>query len=154
MEEVLFKVPLTRWIRKTIDKMNISRKRDIKSWSVYWFETYKSLGGQSDESGNKGCPQHAAYGLWQLGRIKDSNIPYQHMSISSINNTYGKNATYAVFAIDLLEKGKAARNEAMLWTQVQELYRKTFHEEPAKSQQGAIKVALTLFVEGQIVTTT
>ena len=152
MPEVLFKIPLTRWIRGTIEKMNGFGKRDIQSWSHYWLETYKELGGQSDESGSKGCPQHAAYGLWRLGRIKEANISYQQKAIKSINQEYGKNAAYAVLALDLLEKRQSTRDNANLWIQVQDLYRKTIHEEPAKSQQGAVTVAVTLFEEGQIVT--
>ena len=152
MPKVLYKMPLTCWIRGTIEKMNRFRKRDIQSWSHYWLETYKELGGQSDESGSKGCPQHAAYGLWRLGRIKEANISYQQKTIKSINQEYGKNAAYAVLALDLLEKRQAARDKANLWIQVQDKYRKTVHEKPAKSQQGAITVAVTLFEEGQIVT--
>jgi hypothetical protein len=152
MPGVLFKIPLTKWIRETIDKMINNGKSDIQSWSYYWFETYKELGGRSKESGTKGCPQHAAYGLWRLGRIKGANIPYQEKSIHPINQEFGKNAAYAVLALDLFEAQKAARDNTALWIQVQEQYRKAVHEEPAKSQQGAITVAAILFEEGQIVT--
>jgi hypothetical protein len=152
MPGVLFKIPLTRWIRGTIDKMKGFGKSDTQSWSHYWLETYKELGGQSVESGSKGCPQHAAYGLWRLGRITETNIPYQHKAINSINQEFGKNAAYAVIALDLLEKQQAARDNAALWIQVQDLYRRTIHEEPAKSQQGVVALAVILFEEGQIMT--
>ncbi len=152
MPGVLFKIPLTLWVRGTIEKMNRFGKRDIQNWSQYWLETYKELGGRSNESGSKGCPQHAAYGLWRLGRIKEASIPYQHQTISLINQEYGKNAVYAILALDILEKHQAARDDASLWRQVQNLYKKIIHEEPAKSQQGAITVAVTLFEDGQIAT--
>ena len=152
MQGVLFGIPLTRWIRGTIEKMNRFRKRDIQSWRDYWLETYRELGGQSDESGSKSCPLHAAFGLWRLGRIKDANIHYQHKGIIFINQKYGKNAAYAVLALDLLENRQDARDNANFWIQVQDFYRRTIHEEPAKSQQGAVTVAVALFGDGQIVT--
>lgn len=151
MVGVLNKIPVTQWIRGTIEKMNKAGKQDSQSWNDYWFETYKELGGQSEESGTKGCPKHAAYGLWRLGRIKETNIPYHHQAINSINQEYGKNAVYAILALDLLEKYQDSGNKTNLWNQVREQYKKAFHEEPAISQQGAISVALALFEEGQIV---
>lgn len=151
MPGVLFKIPLTDWVFGTIEKMNRYGKRDILSWGDYWYKTYKELGGQSDESGSKGCPQHAAYGLWRLGRIKGTSIIYQDRAIEVVNQEYGKNAAYAVLALALLKKRQFYNNEAMLWSQVQDLYRKTVHEEPAQSQQGAVKVAKILFEEGFIV---
>lgn len=152
MPGVLFKIPFTEWIRGTIDKMSKNGRSDIQSWRSYWFETYKELGGRSKDGGTKGCPQHAAFGLWRLGRIKGANIPYQEKSIRHINQEFGKNAAYAVLALGLFEDQKAASDNAALWIQVQELYRRSVHEEPAKSQQGAITVAAILFEEGQIVT--
>ena len=147
----LFYIPLTRWVRGTIEKMNNAGKRDVHSWSIYWLETYYELGGQSEESGSKGCPLHAAYGLWCLGRIKETNIPYQLMAINHINQEYGNNAAYAILALDLLGKKQATETKAGLWRQVQDLYRIRVHQEPAHSQQGSINVALTSFEEGQIV---
>jgi len=151
MAGVLFGIPLTRWIRGTIEKMNKAGRRDIQSWSDYWLKTYYELGGRSEASGSKGCPLHAAYGLWRLGRIKETNIPYQLMAINHINQEYGNNAAYAILALDLLGKKQAAETKAGLWRQVQDLYRIRVHQEPAHSQQGSINVALTSFEEGQIV---
>ena len=132
--------------------MNGSGMQDSQSWNTFWYKTYEEKGGQSEESGTKGCPKHAAYGLWRLGRIKETNIPYQHQAINSINQEYGKNAVYAILALDLLEKHQDSRNKTNLWNQVREQYKNAFHEEPAISQQGAITVVVTLFEEGQIVT--
>jgi len=152
MAGVLFGIPLTRWIRETVDKMNRAGRRDIHSWSVYWLETYYELGGQSEASGSKGCPMHAAYGLWRLGRIKDTNIPYQLVEITHINQEYGNNAAYAILALGILENKQAAASKAGLWRQVQDLYKIRIHQEPAISQQGAITVTTALFEEDQLVT--
>lgn len=151
MAGILFYIPLTRWIRGTIEKMNRFGKRDVQSWSNYWLETYYELGGQSDKSGSKDCPLYAAYGLWRLGRIKETNVPYQLMAINHINQEYGRNAAYAILALDLLEKHQADKTNAGLWRQVQDLFKIRVHQEPAHSQQGSINVAVTLFEEGQIV---
>ena len=152
METVLFYIPLTKWVRGTINKMNNAGKRDYPSWSKYWLETYFELGGQSEESGTKECPQHAAYGLWRLGRIKETNVPFQQMAINLINLEYGKNAVYAIIALDLLENKQAERTKAGLWRQVQSLFKLRVHQNPAISQQGAVTVAEILFTEGQIIT--
>jgi hypothetical protein len=74
------------------------------------------------------------------------------MSINHINQDYGKNAAYAVLALDVLEKQRETTTMADLWRQVQDLFRTRVHQEPAKSQQGSINVAITLFEEGQIIT--
>jgi hypothetical protein len=150
MTGVLFKIPVTLWVTRTIEKMNKAGTIDIQSWSRFWLETYQELGGKSIDSGRKGCPLHAAYGLWRLGRIKGAGLPYQYDPIRFINQTYGKNAAYAVLALDLLEDGRAFRNIDDLWNQVKLLYRRTLNQDPANSQQGAITIALTLFEEDQI----
>ena len=51
MPGVLFKIPVTQWVRQTIQKMELCGKQDIGSWSKYWLEIYRELGGVSDESG-------------------------------------------------------------------------------------------------------
>jgi len=152
MEEVLFGISLTRWIRGTIEKMNNAGRCDVQSWSDNWLKTYYELGGQSEASGSKGYPMHAAYGLWRLGRIKDTNILYQQMTITHINQEYGNNAAYAMLALGLLENKQAAASKAGLWRQVQDLYKIRVHQEPAISQQGAITVTAALFEEDQLVT--
>jgi len=95
---------------------------------------------------------HAAYGLWRLGRIKDTNIPYQLVEITHINQEYGNNAAYAILALGILENKQAAASKAGLWRQVQDLYKIRIHQEPAISQQGAITVTTALFEEDQLVT--
>jgi hypothetical protein len=152
MPGVLFSIPLTQWVRETIDKMNSSGKHDFYSWNDYWRKTYLQLGGKSIKSGSKECPKHAAFGLWRLGRIKNANVSFQKVPITNIHQEYGKNAVYAVLALNLLAAKPSRISKAGLWRQVQEKYRELVHEEPAISQQGAVTVAQTLFEEGQIVT--
>jgi hypothetical protein len=151
VSDSLFKIPLSLWVVGTIEKMNKHKKSDFLSWSEYWYETYKELGGKSQESGKKLCPQHAAYGLWRLGRIRGTTIPYQNKPFSYINSEYGKNALYALLALDILGKRKSPIEKADLWVQVQEQFRKIAQDEPAMSQQGVVTVAFGLFKEGFIV---
>ncbi len=150
MSAKLFKIPLVRWVRATIDKMNASERDDIEHWKSYWLWTYAELGGQAT-SGSKGCPQYAAFGLWRLGRIVDSGRPLQNWSLQKINAELGKNATYAFLALNLLETGWGIEDKESLWSEVRKQYLKLFREPPAESQQGAVKVATVLFAEGQIV---
>lgn len=152
MSEILFNISVKRWVRGTIDKMTLSSKTDVDSWSKYWLATYLELGGKSKASGCKGCPLHAAYGLWRLGRIKGTDFPYSPKPIKYINEKYGKNAAYAAIALELLENGHAAKTKEGLWSQVQEKFRKDVHDKPAISQQGSVSIAQGLFEAGEIVT--
>jgi len=150
MPTILFNVPLVRWVKQTIEQMNVAGKDDFETWSKYWFQTYKDLGGISDNSGSKECPKHAAYGLWRLGRISNSGKIFQNWALERINTELGKNASYAILALDLLE----SRNDwskSELWSKVQELYQQKVGEPSAVSEQGAIRISLGLFTEGQIV---
>jgi hypothetical protein len=139
--------------------MNTAGKDDFETWSDFWFMTYKDLGGKSDSSGSKECPKHAAYGLWRLGRISNSGRIFQNWTLEKINRELGNNAAYAVLALDLMEKQHSKRHiegdwsKAELWFKVQELYRQKLGEPPAKSEQGAVKIALGLFTEEQTVAT-
>lgn len=145
------KIPVKLWVRGTIDKMDRFSKTDIDSWGNYWLSTYFELGGLSRASGSKGCPLHAAYGLWRLGRIERTNIPYSRKPITEIKEVYGKNVAYAVIALEILEKNQAAITNEGLWAQVQTAYKNLVHEMPANSKQGAVDIARGLFVEDEIV---
>lgn len=150
MPATLFKIPLTRWVLGTVDKMTKYGYDDFQDWSQAWLQTYKELGGKSNETGKKQCPKHAAYALWQLGRIKNSSKPFQNLSLASIYDLYGKNAVYAILTLDLLSTNQAAQDNIFLWHQVQNMFLSKLHEEPAESQQGAVTIARILFDEGQI----
>ena len=157
MPAKLFNISLVRWMQRTIERMNAAGKEDFETWSNYWFRTYKDLGSQSDSSGSKECPKHAAYGLWRLGRISNSGKAFQNWTLDRVNKELGKNAAYAVLALDLLERKRGAKDtegywsKAELWAKVQELYQKKRGEPPAQSEQGAVQVALGLFMEQQII---
>lgn len=151
MSACLFKVQLVPWVRATIQKMNAERKSDFASWSEFWLETYFELGGTKKSSGSKQCPQHAAYPLWQLGRISGSGRPTQDRTLQEVNREFGKNAAYAILALNLLEAGWPSEDTDTLWSEVKRLYRQNLSEPPAQSQQGAVTIVSILFAEGQIV---
>lgn len=148
---VLFRIPAVKWVHGVIHKMNQAGKQDVGSWEIFWLETYFELGGKSKSSGSKGCPAHGAYGLWQLGRVKGCNLPYQSTPLRIINQTYGKNAAYAAIALDILTETPLISDDD-LWWKVQENFYRQIHERPAESQQGAVTVARILFEEGEIIT--
>ena len=80
----LFYIPLTLWVRGAIEKMEENGKQDFPSWQDYWYQTYQELGGKSVNSGTKGCPMYGAYGLWRMGKIKDTKIPHRQIPIKLI----------------------------------------------------------------------
>ena len=153
MPIILFKIPLVDWVRRTIKYMNTAGKEDSKNWSNYWLQAYEDLGGKSTSSGSKGCPKCAVYGLWRLGRISNSGRDFQNPKLKQINEEFGKNAVYAVLALDLLENMQREKeiSKKDLWTKVRDRIEKELREKPAQSEQGAVKVALDLFEEKQIV---
>ena len=75
MANVLYKVPLSEWVLGTIQKMNELRSTDVRDWTKVWYEVYQELGGKTPNSGNKGCPRVAAFGLWYLGLVKGGGRP-------------------------------------------------------------------------------
>tara|TARA_B100000315_G_scaffold27706_1_gene23666 strand:+ start:1166 stop:1591 length:426 start_codon:yes stop_codon:yes gene_type:complete len=135
--------------------MNAAGKDDRETWDNHWFTTYKDLGGQSDSSGSKICPKRAAYGIWCLGRISNSGRTFENWTLESVRKELGKNAVYAVLALDLLEMKRGRRgtegdwSNAELWAKVQETYQKKLGELTAHKQEGAVTIALGLFTEGQ-----
>lgn len=151
MSAVSYKIPLVPWVRRTIAKMNAIAKDDSKTWSRFWLQTYSELGGKKKNSGSKPCPKLAAYGLWRLGWIAESGKPFQDWAIEKIRREIGKNAVYALLTVDLLDRGWDARDINRLWCEAQTLYEQILAEPPSRNQQGAVKVASTLYVEGQIV---
>lgn len=151
MPALLLKIPLVPWVRKTIEKMSAIAQDDRQTWSRAWLQAYVELGGTSENSGSKACPRSAAYGLWRLGRIAGSGKPFQNWPIERVREELGKNAAYAVLALDLLEVGWQPKDIESLWIEVRRLYRQKLADTPARTQQGAVKVASILFSEGQIV---
>lgn len=156
MSEKLFHIPLVRWVRGTIERVNESGKDQFPEWSKCWVETYNDLGGQRT-SGSKNCPQRAAHCLWYLGRVVDGGRGLLKRPLEFVNNELGPNAAYAFLAMAILDEehhdGGSTRDWSTdeLWSKVRARYRQELRKEPSRSEQGAIRVALGLFTAGQIV---
>ncbi|QSJ17902.1 hypothetical protein JYQ62_03300 [Nostoc sp. UHCC 0702] len=145
MSDLLFRIPIVPWVQETMQKMNVYENEALEIWSDYWYDTYKQLGGKSKNSGTKGCPRCAAYGLWYLGRLVDSVQTYKGWEITKIKHELGKNAAYTVLSLEILQQQVGNTNTQALWSSVRELYQQRLNEEAAKSEQGQIKIALALF---------
>ena len=65
-------------------------------------------------AGEKGCPRAAGYGLWFLGRLVGGGRAVQNWPIDRVNKDLGKNAAYAIIAVDLLASG-AKPSHQELW---------------------------------------
>lgn len=147
--KVLNKIPVAPWVCGTTDKMRESGTESISDWNRFWLDTYRELGGISDESGAKGCPRAAAYGLWYLGLVQNSGRQARRLPIREVNRELGKNAAYAVVAADLLQCG-GPRFATSLWPLVQARFTELTDVAPADSEQGEIKLVVALFCEGQL----
>jgi len=150
MTQVLFRIPLSDWVFLTIEKMDMRNATDRQSWEESWVATYFELGGISKSVSKKPCPLAASYGLWRSGRIVNGGVPRRSWTIRQVREEWGKNATYAHIALELLEQGFDSTNRSSLWRAVQDRFRSELHEEPAASEQGAVKIAVALFQERQI----
>ena len=137
-----FKLNLGDWIIGTIGKIREPYVK--KEWNKAWFKTYKELGGESQNSGKKGCPKNAAFCLFKLDRIKESNMHFETLTYQEIQAQYGPNGVYAIMAIDILQ-AEPSLDLNSLWKKVQEKYKKEIRKKPAISNQGAVTVAFKLF---------
>lgn len=153
----LFRIPITPWVMQTIQKMNARGNQDIKYWSTYWYKSCTELGGKNKNSGSKECPKHAAFGLWRLGRIEGGGQALQESKLSEIDYRFGKNTTYAVLALEVLEiyadkmSGEGYWSKTKIWRTVKEMYKQRLPDVPAESEQGAVRIALALHRERKIV---
>lgn len=143
-------VPLPLWVSKTAAKMEASRVTDDASWSRYWVDTYFSLGGRSDSTGRKCCPKKAAYALWYLGWLKASPRPSLNWPLGQIRDELGKKAAYAAIAVRLLSRGSAAKPRSELWQSVRREFQRETGESAAKSEQGAVTIAVGLLQHGNL----
>ncbi|MBD2449712.1 hypothetical protein H6G76_21590 [Nostoc sp. FACHB-152] len=156
------KINYIKWITETINKMNTHQQEDPESWRKFWKESYEGI---SKYASKKSCRMCAAYGLWYLGYIVDGDRDFQDWELSKINHELGKNAVYAVIAIEKLDQQEDVSKKE-LWAYVQERYRQekfpkksktkqakseAEFEEPADDDAGAIKIALVLFTNNRIV---
>ena len=138
------KVDLASWIYDTIEKV---QKGD--DWNTAWEKTYWELGGTSVERGRKGCPLNGAKTLYLLGRIKNSDVPFQNLPLRDVWNNYSKNGAYSVLALEGLSQNPDVSLTG-LWRYIQCRIRDELGEEPARSNQGAPTVAFNLWHLGLI----
>lgn len=71
--EIFLSVNLKSWIFGTLWKVQRGT-----SWNDAWEETYREIGGMSEESGKKACPMNGAKTLYLLGRIEGGKMPYKN----------------------------------------------------------------------------
>ena len=151
MTEILYKIPVSAWVLGTAERMEVAGVEDRKTWSRYWVETYQALGGTSTSTGTKGCPKCAAYALWYLGWLKGSKRPGLSWSVNQIRHNLGKNAAYATIAVRLIQQDAQPYPVGQLWKSVQREFERETGETAAHSEQGAVKLAVGLFLEGKLV---
>ncbi len=143
--DVLFHININKWVQKTINKVEIGLE-----WNDAWYAAYQELGGQSHNSGTKACPKNGARTLYQLGRIQNTKIPFQQISLQDVLTKYSKNGVYALLAIHLLEQNPNISHRS-LWSEIQKTMGDQLHEEPATKDEGSVRVVSALWKLGQIV---
>jgi hypothetical protein len=137
------------WMLRTVAKANKEGCSNGRSWAELWEDSYKEVGGRSMSVGQKGCPKNAAYGLWLLGRVKGAGRVWLDISVSDVNKEHGKNAAYAVLAVDILAEGNDY-DVQQLWQRVKLLYLAATGEAPASKEQGQIRLVLALSKRGAL----
>lgn len=147
---MLYGISIVVWVIGTVRKMRESGLSDKSTWNDCWGRTYDELEGKSAESRNEPCPRAAAYGLWNLGRIRDGGRPITAMTIPEIGDSLGKNAAYALIALGILQGGQPEWEPNQLWELVQSQYRLQFNEEPAKNPHGQTEIVISLCRAGHI----
>ena len=149
MASTLYGIPISAWVLDTAQAMDAAHAPDEAAWRKHWADSYRALGGRTT-SGSKGCPRSAAYALWYLGWLKGSTRPLLHWPVDRIQDRFGKNAAYAVIAARLLTRERFAGFHSALWQRVRQDFRRETRGSPAESDQGAVKLALGLFLEGTL----
>ena len=147
-DNIFLKIDLKEWIKGTIKLVQSG-----KDWNKAWQKTYSKLGGQSVGSGKKGCPLNGTKTLYLLGRIKDSNMPYQNPPLRDVWNNISKNGVYSLLTLELLDKNPDWDIDH-IWTEVQKQVLKRLGEKPAESNQGGPTVAYKLWHNGLIIDNT
>ena len=122
---------------------------ETSDWVRFWLQTYRELGGQSIDSGNKGCPRAGAYGLWYLGRLVRGGRALQARPLLDVDRDLGKNAAYGLIAADMLDDGESA-SLSELWPVVRNEYLRQTGKEAARTEQGEVRVVRVLFAEGEL----
>ena len=137
-------ITLKSWVLGTIKKVHGG-----DNWNDAWEKTYWVLGGKSVHSGRKRCPMIGTKTLYQLGRIKNSNMPYQNLPLRDVWQNYSRNGAYAELALEGLSQNPDILLP-YLWHYIQRRVREELGEEPAQSNQGSPTVAFKLWHLGMI----
>ena len=137
-------INLKAWVYDTIKKVH-----EGEGWNAAWEETYWNLGGKSSNSGRKGCSMIGTKTLYLLGRIKNSEMPFQNLLLRDVWNNYSKNGAYSILALDGLSQNPDI-SLTDLWHYIQHRIRDELGEVPAQSNQGGPTVAFKLWHLGMI----
>ena len=151
MASTLYRIPISAWVLDTAQAMDAAHAPDEAAWRKDWADAYWALGGARDSIARKPCPRSAAYGLWHLGWLKGSSRPVLDWPVERIRDQLSKNAAYAVIAALVLAREGFAGSHSALWQRVQREFQAETGESPAESDQGAVRVALSLFLDGTLV---
>lgn len=151
MTSRLSKVPVSAWVLSTAQAMDALHATDRSAWAKGWADSYWALGGRSVSVAKKGCPRSSAYALWYLGWLKHTERQYMDWTIRHIADRLGKNAAYAVIAARLLGCEQCATSHSALWQRVRQEFERETGARAAKSDQGAVKVALLLSLDRMLV---
>jgi hypothetical protein len=142
-------VDLWAWVNGTIKKVESQKYYGPDAWEKAWQETYFELGGRSEYSGSKGCPQKGAYTLYLLGRIKGTKRKYLQWDYRQILDV-SKNGVYAVMAIDILKETPNIPLSKLI-DKIKEKYDEEFGEIPSPDP-GAPTIAYKLFKLNKLIT--
>ena len=141
---IFYNVDLAAWIYGTIEK-----HRDGAAWRSAWVDTYWAIGGLSRTSGEKGCPMMAAKTLYEMGRIRNSGLPFTDCGLPELWNR-SRNGTYAILTTRLL-RANPQLSKTSLWTEIQHAVRQEIGGEPSRTNQGGPALAYQLWHLGLIV---
>lgn len=137
-------INLKSWVLGAIKKV-----QQGDDWNSAWKKTYRELGGRSPHSGGKACPMIGTKTLYLLGRIKNSDMPYQNLPLRDVWENYSKNGAYAILALEGLSQHPDI-SLADLWRYIQRRIREELGKEPARSNQGGPTIAFKLWHLGLI----
>ena len=140
----LFHILGRDWVLKTAKKMIKNNRQDAASWNKYWEVTYFELGGKKKSTACKGCPIKAAYTLWYLGRIRDTERQRIDISINEVFEKFSKNGAYAILGQELLDNNPNL-DKASLFEEIQKEFKKRTTGYPAESDQGGPTLTWILF---------
>ena len=92
----------------------------------------------------------AAKTLYMLGRIRGGNISFKQPPLREVWNSYSKNGTYAILAIEqLIQNPHISLTD--LWSAIRRRIKSELGDEPARSNQGGATVAYKLWHLGLII---